>query len=137
MNYYLSTNSLIDAIGTRSCYIKNIPELRNWNENGFRQFSTLTRFFLDLLMFNRRFSNCRPQNSAPYNPTIWQTVENTSFLEKLSYILQAFAKGYQGYKSQFWISRTFRPRNPANLGPIIRFWICRKEHIHTWQLYWF
>ena len=51
---------------------KKIPELRNWNDNGFRQFPTLTRFFLDLLMFHRRFSNCRPQNSAPYNPIIWQ-----------------------------------------------------------------
>ena len=29
MNCYLSTNSLVDAIGTRSCYMKE-SELRNW-----------------------------------------------------------------------------------------------------------
>ena len=29
---------------------------------------------------------------------------------------------------QFWISRSFRPRNLANLGSKIRFWIHRKEH---------
>ena len=29
---------------------------------------------------------------------------------------------------QFRISRSFRPRNLANLGSQIRFWIRRKEH---------
>ena len=29
---------------------------------------------------------------------------------------------------QFWISRSFRPRNLANLRSKIRFWIRRKEH---------
>ena len=29
---------------------------------------------------------------------------------------------------QFRISRSFRPRNRANLGSKIRFWIRRKEH---------
>ena len=29
MNCYLSTNSLVDAIGTRLCYMKE-SELRNW-----------------------------------------------------------------------------------------------------------
>ena len=29
---------------------------------------------------------------------------------------------------QFRISRSFRPRNLANLGSKIRFWIHRKEH---------
>ena len=29
---------------------------------------------------------------------------------------------------QFRISRSFRPRNLANLGSKIRFWIRRKEH---------
>ena len=28
---------------------------------------------------------------------------------------------------QFWISRCFRPRNPANLGPIIRLWIAERN----------
>ena len=52
-------------------------------------------------MFHRRYSNCRSQNSALYNHIICQTVENMSFLERLrlSCILQAFAKGYQGHKS--------------------------------------
>ena len=39
------------------------------------------RFFLCLsYMFHRRYSNCRPLNSARYNRIICQTVENTSFL---------------------------------------------------------
>ena len=29
---------------------------------------------------------------------------------------------------QFRISRSFRPRNPANLGSKIRIWIRQKEH---------
>ena len=52
-------------------------------------------------MFHHRYSNCRPQNSARYNRIIRQTAENTSFLERLLRILQAFAKGYQGYKTYF------------------------------------
>ena len=60
------------------------------------------RFFLCLFyMFHRRYSNCRPLNSARYNRIICQTVENTSFFERLSCILHALAKGYQGYKSNF------------------------------------
>ena len=52
-------------------------------------------------MSHRRYSNYRPQNSARYNRIICQTVENTSFLERLLRILHAFAKGYQVYKSNF------------------------------------
>ena len=52
-------------------------------------------------MFHRRYSNCRPQNSTRYNRIICQTVENTSFLERLSCILQARAKGYQGSNFRF------------------------------------
>ena len=60
------------------------------------------RFFLCLFyMFHRRYSNCRPLNSARYNRVICQTVENTTFFERLSCILNALAKGYQGYKSSF------------------------------------
>ena len=33
---------------------------------------------------------------------------------------------------QFRISRSFRPRNLANLGSKIRFWIRRKEHTHNY-----
>ena len=29
---------------------------------------------------------------------------------------------------QFLISRSFRPRSPANLGSKVRFWIRRKDH---------
>ena len=35
---------------------------------------------------------------------------------------------------QFRISRSFRPRNLANLGSKIRFWIRRKEHTLRLQL---
>ena len=60
------------------------------------------RFFLCLFyMFHRRYSNCRPLNSARYNRIICQTVENTSFFGRMSCILHALAKGYQGYKSNF------------------------------------
>ena len=104
MNCYTSTNSLVDAIGTRSSYIKNRAKKLDQTEltcTTVREFSTLTHFFLDLFMFHRRYSNCRPQNSARYNRIICQTVENMSFLERLSCILHAFAKGYQGHKSNF------------------------------------
>ena len=50
-----------------------------------------------LYMFHRRYSKCRPQNSARYNRIICQRVENMSFLETLSCKLHAFAKGYEGY----------------------------------------
>ena len=60
------------------------------------------RFFLRLFyMFHLRYSNCRPLNSARYNRIICQTVQNTSFFERLSCILHALANGYQGYKSNF------------------------------------
>ena len=36
-----------------------------------------------------------------------------------------------GLQIQFRISRSFRPRNLANLGSKIRFWIRRKEHTHN------
>ena len=54
-------------------------------------------------MFHRRYSNCRSQNYARYDRIIRQTVENTSFVERLLCVLRAFAlaKGYQGYKSNF------------------------------------
>ena len=103
-NCYLSTNSLVDAIGTRSCYIKNrATKLDQTEPTTFSKFSTLTLSSLDLFMLHRRYSNCRPQNSARYNRIICQTVENMSFLERLrlSCILHAFAKGYQGHKSNF------------------------------------
>ena len=45
-------------------------------------------------MFHRRYSHCRPQNSARYNRITCLTVENTSFVKRLSCILHAFAKGY-------------------------------------------
>ena len=60
------------------------------------------RFFLRLFyMFHRCYSNCRPLNSARYNRIICQTVENTSFFERLSCIFHVLAKGYQSYKSNF------------------------------------
>ena len=70
-------------------------------------------------MFHRRYSNCRPQNSAPYNRIIFQTVENTSFLLRLSYILYAFANGYQGYESNFGKSRIKNPflESPKGIHP--------------------
>ena len=37
---------------------------------------------------------------------------------------------------QFRISRSFRPRNLANLGSKIRFWIRRKEHTLKVTVQW-
>ncbi|CAH3017931.1 unnamed protein product, partial [Porites evermanni] len=70
-------------------------------EIGMQQNFACPRFFLVLFMSHRRYSNYRPQHSARYNRIICQTVENTSFLERLLRILHAFAKGYQVYKSNF------------------------------------
>ena len=98
MNCHLSsTNSLVDAIGNPSCYRKKIwaTKLDQTKPTTFRYLSTLMRFFLDLFMFHRRYSNCGPQNSARCNRIICQTVEKTSFLERLPCELHAFAKGYQ------------------------------------------
>ena len=125
----------MDAIGTRSCYIKNrATKLDQTEPTTFSKFSTLTRSFLDLFMFHRRYSNCRPQNSARYNRIICQTVENMSFLERLrlSCILHAFAKGYQGHKSNFGFHVPFDREIRQISDQIIRFWICLKEHYqHT------
>ena len=103
MNCYLTTNSLVDATGTRSCYIKK-SKLWNWikladilqiifNFNGLLSLSVLyvpsSLFELPTTKFAR------------YNRIICQRVENTSFFERLSCILHALAKGYQGYKSNF------------------------------------
>ena len=60
-------------------------------------------------MLHGRYSNCRLQNFARYNRTICQRVENTSFRERLSCILHAFAKGYQGYKSNLGFHVPFDP----------------------------
>ena len=86
------------------------------------------RFFLCLFyIFHRRYSNCRPLNSSRYNRIICQRVENTSFFERLSCILHIVTR-LPRLQIQFRISRSFRPRNLANLGSKIRFWIRRKEH---------
>ena len=98
MNCHLSSkNSLVDAIGNPSCYRKKIWATKQdqTEPTTFRYLSTLMRFFLDLFLFHRRHSNWGPQNSARCNRIICQTVEKTSFLERLPCKLHAFAKGYQ------------------------------------------
>ena len=79
-------------------------------------------------MFYRRCSNYRPLNSARYNRIICQTVENTSFFERLSCIIARVGERLPRLQIQFRISRSFRPRNLVTLGSKIRFWIRRKEH---------
>ena len=112
MNCYLSANSLVDVIGSLSCYIKE-SVLRNRADNGFRQFLTLSRFFFDLFKLHRHYSNCRPQNSAPYNRIICQTVE-------IKHVI-SFA------------ATTITNPISANLGSKIRFWNRRKEHTLTFK----
>ena len=104
MDCYLTTNSLVDETGTRSCYIKK-SVLQNWIKLAdilqiIFNFNALL-FLCLFYIFHRRYSNCRPLNSSRYNRIICQRVENTSFFERLSCISHALAKGYQGYKSNF------------------------------------
>ena len=66
-------------------------------------------------------------NSVQCHRIIRQTVENTSFIKRPSY--------WMGLRKVTKVSRSFRPRNLANLGSKIRFWICRKEH--TLRRSWF
>ena len=135
MNCYLSTNSLVDAIGLDTKKKIRTTKLDQTEPRAFRYISTQTRFFLDLFIpyVPSPLSAIRTadkKNSARYNRIICQTVENTSFLERLSCILHSHVcEMYQGYKSNFGFHVFFfRPRNPANPGSKIRFWIRRKEH---------
>ena len=123
MNCYLSANSLVDVIGTLSCYIKE-SVLRNRADNGFRQFSTLTRFFFDLFMLHRHYSNCRPQNSAPYNRIICQTVQikHVISFEAVIHIVRFLRK----------VTKITNPIS-TNLGSKIRFWNRQKEHTLTFK----
>ena len=125
-NCYLSTNSLVDAIGTRSCYIKNrATKLDQTEPTTFSKFSTLTLSFLDLFMPHRRYSNCRPQNSARYNRIIKHGISlEAQAVMHIARVCERLPRS----RIKFRISRSFRPRNPANLGSEICFWIRLKEH---------
>ena len=127
-NCYLSTNSLVDAIGTRSSYIKNrATKLDQTEPTTLSKFSTLKLSFLDLFMPHRRYSNCRPQNSARYNRIIKHVIS----WEAVMHIARVCERLLR-LRIKFRISRSFRPRNPANLGSEICFWIRLKEHCqHT------
>ena len=129
-NCYLSTNSLVDAIGTRSCYIKNrATKLDQTNPTTFSKFSTLTLSFLDLFMPHRRYWNCWTQNSALYNHIIKHVISwEAQAVMHIAHVCERLPRS----QIQFRISRSFRLRNPANLGSEICFWIRLKEHCqHT------
>ena len=64
-------------------------------------------------MFHRRYLNRRPKNSA----RCYHIMHIARVCERL-----------QRLQIQHRISRSFRPRNPANLRSKVRFWIRRKEH---------
>ena len=64
-------------------------------------------------MLHRHYSNCRPQNSAPYNRIICQTVE-------IKHVIS------------FAATKITNPIS-ANLGSKIRFWNRRKEHTLTFK----
>ena len=83
-------------------------------------------------MFHRCYSNCRPQNSARYNRIICQTGRKHVIpWEVVMHIARVWERLPRS-QIQFRISRSLRPRNPANLGSEIRFWIRLKEHYqHT------
>ena len=81
-------------------------------------------------MFHRRYSNCWPLNSPRYNRIIGQTVvKHVIFWEAVVHIARV-GERLPRLQIQFRISRSFRPRNLANLRSKIRFWIRRKEHTH-------
>ena len=67
---------------------------------------------------------------------ILDLVSVTRHFLRLSCILHAFAKGYQGYRSNFRFHDPFDLVNPAKLGSKICFWIRRKEHTLMWPRDW-
>ena len=66
-------------------------------------------------------------------PTTKVSTDNLSnsqkTLDRLSCILHAFVKGYQGYKSNFGFRVSFDRESRRNSK--IRFCICRKKHTHN------
>ena len=103
MNCYLTTNSLVDATGTRSCYIKK-SELWNWiklADNLQIIFNFNALLSLSVLYVPSSLFELPTTKFSRHNRIICHRVENTSFFERLSCILHALAKGYQGYKSNF------------------------------------
>ena len=86
---------------------------------------SLDNFLCLFYMFHRRYSSCRPLNSARYNRIISR--KHVIFWEAVVHIARVGDR-LPRLQIQFRISRSFRPRNLANLGSKIRFWIRRKEH---------
>ena len=80
-------------------------------------------------MFHRRYSNCRPQNSARYNHIIKHVISwEAQAVMHIAHVCERLPRS----QIKFRISRSFRLRNPANLGSEICFWIRLKEHCqHT------
>ena len=64
-----------------------------------------------LFMFHHRYSN---RHHKILHAWLVKQSKNTSFLERLSCILHAFAKGYQGYKSNFGF--VFAERNTPTIS---------------------
>ena len=58
MNCYLSTNSLVDVIGTQSYYIKK-SKLENWMKLSRQPSDSFLTLTFDLFMFYRRYLNYR------------------------------------------------------------------------------
>ena len=117
MNCYLSkTNLVVDAISTRSCYAKKSERALDF----FARFSALLSW---CVCHHRRYSFRRRQNCAPYNRLICQTVQNEPFPWDAVMHIACICERLARLQIQFRISRSFPPRNPANLGSKIRFWI--------------
>ena len=95
MDCYLTTNSLVDATGPRSCYIKK-SELGNWIKLAdilqiifnFNAFLSLSVLYVPSSLFELPTAKF----CTVYNRIICQRVQNTSFFERLSCILHALAK---------------------------------------------
>ena len=122
MNCYLTTNSLVDATGTRSCYIKK-SELWNWIK------------LADILQIIFNFNVLLSLSVLYVPPSLFElpttkfcTVYLSNSRKQAVVHIARVGERLPRLQIQFRISRSFRPRNLANLGSKIRFWIRRKEH---------
>ena len=105
MNCYLTTNSLVDATGTRSCYIKK-SELWNWIK--LADILSLSVLYVPSSLFElptTKFCTVYLSNSR----------KHVIFGEAVVHIARV-GERLPRLQIHFRISRSFRPRNLENLG---------------------
>ena len=100
MNCYLTTNSLVDATGTRSCYIKK-SELSNWIK------------LADILSLSVLYV---PPSLFELPTTKFCTVYLSNSRKQAVVHIARVGERLPRLQIHFRISRSFRPRNLENLG---------------------